>query len=386
MRSILFILSPVLCLLNGCSSGGPGNEIEGPSISGTVNGAGGSTIHFQKRDKKGFVSLDSVKLDAEGNFSLINPAEGMDFYFLNLDRSKRMVLITDSSKSVRLSLDSAEWGESIDKIEGSEATKELYGYFEKIAPLKERMDSIRKVVRSGTRNKEIQKAYRSTQQRLQEKTISFVEENPNSPAIIPALNNVNPKQNVDLFKRSYKNLKDGPLKNSPFLANLQKKIQQVQAKERQTQRRKKQRKERQKMLGKGKDAPDIRLKTPEGNVKPLSSLEGKVVLIDFWASWCKPCIQTIPKLKKLYSKYNDQGFEIYGVSLDKKRGSWVNAIEKHGMDWVHVSDLKYFNSAAAQKYKVKSIPFTVLVDREGKIIASGLRGRELVKKIEEVMG
>jgi peroxiredoxin len=140
------------------------------------------------------------------------------------------------------------------------------------------------------------------------------------------------------------------------------------------------------MLKKGKDAPDIRLKTPEGNVKPLSSLEGKVVLVDFWASWCKPCIRTIPKLKKVYKKYNDQGFEIYGVSLDKKRKSWEKAIDKHGMNWVHVSDLKYFNSAAAQKYKIKSIPFTVLVDRDGKIIASGLRGQELVEKIEEVMG
>ena len=386
MRAIFYLLSPILLLTSACGAGGQGSGTEGPSINGTIQGAGGSTVHFQKREGKGFVSLDSAKLDAEGSFSMPNPAGDLDYYFLNLDRSKRMVLITDSSSSVRLTVDSTDFGNTLEEVEGSEHTELLYQYFEDLDPLKKRMDSLKKIIRGGKRNKELQTAFQDTRKAIEDLTVEFVEKNPNSPAIIPALGSINPRSNIDLLKDSYKNLKDGPLKGSPYLAHLNNKIKQVQAKERQMKRRKQQQKERQKMLKKGKEAPDISLKTPQGKVKSLSSLEGKVVLIDFWASWCKPCIRTIPKLKKVYDRYADQGFEIYGVSLDKKRQSWTKAIDKYGMDWIHVSDLKYFNSAAAQKYKVRSIPYTVLVDREGEIIATGLRGQELVKKIEEVMG
>ncbi len=384
MRAIIHILSPLFLILSAC--GGSQNSVEGPSISGTIEGTEGGTVYFQKRSGKGFVALDSSKLKSDGSFAMSNPAGSLDFYFLSLNGNKRMVLITDSTSSIKLTVDSARLGESVRSIEGSEHTELLYRYFSDLRPLKERMDSLRGRIRGGDRSKELQKEVRSTQKEIRDMTVAFVKDHPNSPAIIPALSSVNPRKHIDLMKSSYKNLKNGPLEGSAFLANLAKKIQQVQAKERQREQKKKQAKARKKLLKKGKDAPDISLKTPKGNVKSLSSLEGQVVLIDFWASWCKPCLKTIPKLKKLYKKYNDQGFEIYGVSLDKKKKDWVKAIEKYDMNWVHVSDLKYFNSAAAQKYNIRAIPFTVLVDKNGKIIASGLRGQELVKKIEEVMG
>lgn len=381
MRAIHFILLPLLLSSTSCQDQG----MEGPSISGTIEGAEGSTVRFMKMDGNKFQAVDSAEIGKDGSFSMKNPADKMDLYFFGFGRSKRMVLITDSTQSIELKLDSADLGEKVEEVKGSKDTRLLYEYFEDLGPLRKRMDSLRGQLRQGQRSPELKKAYQKTQEKIGSITRSFVKEHPNSPAIIPALSSIDAKKNIDLLKKSYKNLEE-PLSHSPYLSHLGKKIKQVQARKQKSNRRKKAQKERKKLLKKGKEAPDIRLKTPEGNVKPLSDLKGQVVLIDFWASWCKPCIKTIPKLRKLYSKYADQGFEIYGVSLDKKKSSWVNAIEKHEMDWVHVSDLKYFNSAAAQKYKVNSIPFTVLVDQEGKIIASGLRGPELVQKIEEVMG
>jgi len=125
-------------------------------------------------------------------------------------------------------------------------------------------------------------------------------------------------------------------------------------------------------------------KTPEGEDLSLSDLRGKVVLIDFWASWCGPCRKENPHVVKLYKKYKDQGFEILSVSLDKDKNRWIQAIEKDGMNWKHVSDLKGWKNQAAQTYSVKSIPHTVLLDAEGKIIARNLRSKALDRELEKV--
>lgn len=136
----------------------------------------------------------------------------------------------------------------------------------------------------------------------------------------------------------------------------------------------------------GAMAPEIDLPTPEGNNIKLSDLRGKIVLIDFWASWCGPCRRENPNVVRVYEKYKDKGFEILGVSLDRDRARWVQAIEQDGLEWLHVSDLKFWQSVAAQTYGVSGIPYTVLVDREGKIIASRLRGAALENKLAEIFG
>ena len=118
----------------------------------------------------------------------------------------------------------------------------------------------------------------------------------------------------------------------------------------------------------------------------LSQLRGKYVLIDFWAAWCRPCRMENPAVKKVYDKYHRKGFEILGVSLDQSREAWVGAIQADGLPWKHVSDLGYWNNAAAQEYGGSSIPFTVLLDREGKVIAKGLRAHDLEAKLAEIFG
>ena len=133
----------------------------------------------------------------------------------------------------------------------------------------------------------------------------------------------------------------------------------------------------------GVEAPEINLPNPEGEIVTLSSLKGSVVLVDFWAQWCKPCRMENPNVVKAYNKYKDKGFTVYGVSLDRTKEKWVQAIEEDGLTWTHVSDLQYFNSVAAQAYGVQSIPFSILLDRDGKIIAKNLRGKALEDALEE---
>ncbi len=135
----------------------------------------------------------------------------------------------------------------------------------------------------------------------------------------------------------------------------------------------------------GSIAPEIELPDTNGNIVKLSSLRGKVVLIDFWASWCGPCRKESPNMVKLYQTYHDKGFEIYGVSLDQSKANWLGAINADNLSWIHVSDLKRWQCQAGLDYGVRSIPSTVLIDKNGKIIAKNLRGEELANKVKEVI-
>ena len=140
-------------------------------------------------------------------------------------------------------------------------------------------------------------------------------------------------------------------------------------------------------LAPGKLAPEITMKDPEGQTRKLSDLRGKIVMIDFWASWCRPCRMENPNVVKLYHQYHSKGFEIYSVSLDKSRDEWVKAISQDGLVWEnHVSDLNGWTSTGGAAYGITSVPSTVLLDREGRIIARNLRGRELENKLKELFG
>jgi peroxiredoxin len=170
--------------------------------------------------------------------------------------------------------------------------------------------------------------------------------------------------NFSLFAQHYIELfgKD----NSPAIQNLKEEIEQA------------------KMFLPGAVAPDFSQNTPEGKEVKLSDFRGKVTLIDFWASWCGPCRRENPNVVKLYNQYKDQGFDILGVSLDRDEKRWLDAIAKDGLEWTQVSDLKGWKNQVAKLYGVSSIPHTVLLDAEGRIIQRNLRGEKLEEKLAEI--
>ena len=136
----------------------------------------------------------------------------------------------------------------------------------------------------------------------------------------------------------------------------------------------------------GKKAPDFTLSDPDDKpVSLYSKLGSKLLLVDFWASWCGPCRHENPNVVKVYSEFNKKGFNIFSVSLDKKKEDWVKAIADDKLTWTHVSDLQYWSSAAAKLYAVNSIPANFLLDETGTIIGKNLRGDDLYKKVKELL-
>ncbi len=140
----------------------------------------------------------------------------------------------------------------------------------------------------------------------------------------------------------------------------------------------------------GEKVPDIVMNDLKGSTKKLSDLKGQVVLVDFWASWCKPCRKENPGIVKVYNEYkntefkNGQGFTVFSVSLDSKKTAWENAVEKDGLVWDnHVSDLKGWKNDAAKLYGIRSLPHSYLIDGEGTIIAVNPRGSQLEKELKK---
>ena len=134
-----------------------------------------------------------------------------------------------------------------------------------------------------------------------------------------------------------------------------------------------------------KQAPEISMPDITGNTFNLSSLRGKYVLVDFWASWCKPCREENPNVVAAYNQFKDKNFTILGVSLDNDKNAWVKAIQKDGLTWTHISDLKMWETSVVNTYQFEGIPFNVLIDPQGKVIATNLRGPALTQQLSQIL-
>jgi thiol-disulfide isomerase/thioredoxin len=137
--------------------------------------------------------------------------------------------------------------------------------------------------------------------------------------------------------------------------------------------------------GKEFTVPEIKMPDINGETFELSSLRGKYVLVEFWASWCGPCRIQNPSLRKVYKKYQDKNFEIVAISLDTDVFKWKKAVEKDKLTWIHLGDLKSGEQSIAYKWGINAIPFNFLIDKEGKIIAYDLKPKELGRKLNKLL-
>ena len=373
MQKILISLSVIL-LLSFCDGNKKNSSFQ---LKGTLSDSKAETLYLEKLGSSKQVIIDSIILDENGNFEFTNYTPKIGFYRIKTNDKNFAMLVLDSADKVTITGSVKDLGNTF-KVEGSPETTIFIEYNNLSKSRDIKLDSLNKAFqllmetnkmdskRMDSLSAIFETPYNSIINQSNILMVDKISKNTNMYSSIMAIQALDPDKYSDL----YKSLDAGLSKKFPNDKNVIMFHEVV---------------ERMLSTNIGQFAPEISLPSPDGKEIALSSLKGKLVLIDFWASWCGPCRKEMPNVVKIYSKFKNKGFEIYGVSLDQDKEKWMEAITKDGINWPQVSDLKYWDNVAARIYNVQGIPYTVLIDKDGKIIAKNLRGQELEKKIAEVL-
>jgi len=360
------------------------------TIEGKITGAEGAIIELHSIQDAKMAKMAEVTADGNGNFSF-QPVPGlpMDFYALKVARGNKMLLLlTDSTESITIEAEAADLDKPV-LVKGSVHTEKLLAVQKELEAISEQINSLGKPDETGVVRIEANSEYQRLMREKRNVVISLIDNNPQSPACLAAISQLNINQDIDQYLRVKNNLREtmsGSKYYSLFVAQIDNARAQ-QALAQQAPRENAASAAVPGMISVGDKAPEIAQNNPQGKIMKLSDLKGKVVLIDFWASWCGPCRAENPTVVAAYNKYKSKGFTVFSVSLDQSTDRWTAAIQQDGLVWEnHVSDLKGWQNAAAQQYKVSSIPRTFLLDKDGKVVASNLRGPELEVKIKEILG
>jgi len=340
-------------------------------IKGNIEGSDSVTFLIQKREAGAIINIDSA-ISKKGSFKMKGTVGYPDMVQLvALNSMQRLAFYLENSGiTINGKLDSLYNA----GVTGSKTQDEYQSFIDSNKPLSERYSALYaeyQSARQSTNTNEIariEKEAEAIQNEMTQLEKDFVKNNPSSYVSPAILRNLSYDMDAIEIEEAINTL-DADIAQSPVAQDLMARAQVMKA------------------VAVGQKAPDFTLDDVDGNPVALSSKIGsKLLLVDFWAAWCNPCRQENPNVVKIYKDFNKKGVDIFGVSLDRDKEDWVKAIADDRLTWTHVSDLQYWNSAAAKLYAVNAIPANFLLDENGIIIARNLRGEDLYNKVSEVLG
>jgi peroxiredoxin len=346
---------------------------EGFILQGKIKGLHQKMAYLERYKDGNRESIDSSLIDTiKGKFVLRGKLESPELLYLNVGKGKNIRIFVENEE---ISIT----GDSIQnvKITGSKSQDEFQSYMDRSDSINKDLDEINKKYYAARKagdtilmkqlDAQSDKLSEEVEKKSRDFSIGFVKQNKTSfvaPFVLwTELAWGMEAGQLDSLVKGF----DTTLMKSGYVNLLTERIEIL------------------KKVAVGQPAPDFTMNDSLGNPVKLSSLFGKYLLIDFWASWCGPCRHENPNVVAAFKEFNKKGFDILGVSLDKNKSRWTTAIKKDNLAWHHVSDLQYWNNAAAKLYGIRSIPSNVLLDQKGVIIAKNLRGEDLKKKLKELL-
>ncbi len=356
--------------------------VENFRISGQIEGAANKTLHLEAMSPQGTINVAECQTDSDGEFDLIGNVPDMGVFQLRIGESQdQIITLPICPKDVATLNTTLKDFALTPKFEGTEWANSLSIYMAKFSEFAAKQQSLA-ALQGKVSEDELMKKYFSLRKPIDDFCRNSINADLDNPINFLLTSFLTPNMGFKDWDQSnlvtLKKLSEAYLKrykDSPIAQNMAQQIVQIEASFNQY-----------KAVNSGSNtAPEIALNNPDGKQIKLSSLRGQYVLIDFWASWCAPCRKELPNVVKLYNQYKSKGFTVYSVSLDKDISAWKKAIQDDKLTWPsHVSDLLGWESNLPTLYGFQGIPHTVLIDKEGKIIESGLRGESLEQKLKEI--